>query len=144
MKKLLLVLLGLLLAFSLASCGGIPPQQETAAKAYQRGYDDGWEAGYEAAKAASASAYRSSAGSVGSNYSTPRPAATPKPAATARPVATTPPATVTYILNKNTKKFHYPTCSSVGQMKESNKVYFDGTREEVIAMGYDPCGRCHP
>lgn len=50
----------------------------------------------------------------------------------------------TYILNTNTKKFHYPSCSSVGQMKESNKKEYTGTRDEVIAMGYDPCGRCKP
>ena len=49
-----------------------------------------------------------------------------------------------YVLNKNTKKFHYPHCSSVGKMKEKNKEFFHGTREELIARGYDPCGRCHP
>lgn len=50
----------------------------------------------------------------------------------------------TYILNTNTHKFHIPSCSSVGQMNESNKKEFTGTRDEVIGMGYDPCGRCHP
>lgn len=50
----------------------------------------------------------------------------------------------TYILNTNTYKFHYPSCSSVDQMSESNKKEYTGTRDEVIAMGYDPCGRCHP
>lgn len=119
MRRFPLVLLCLFFILSLVSCGDIPPQQETTAQAYQRGYDDGWEAGYEAARA--------SAGS-----------------SAPRPVATTPPATTTYILNKNTKKFHYPTCSSVNQMKDSNKWYYEGTRDEVIAMGYDPCGRCHP
>lgn len=34
----------------------------------------------------------------------------------------------TYILNTNTKKFHYPTCNSVVQMKESNKQEFTGSR----------------
>ena len=37
-----------------------------------------------------------------------------------------------YILNKNTHVFHYPWCSSVSQMKDSNKIYFRGTREEAI------------
>ena len=50
----------------------------------------------------------------------------------------------TYILNTNTKKFHYPSCSSVDQMSDKNRQEFTGTRDEVIAMGYDPCGRCHP
>ena len=49
-----------------------------------------------------------------------------------------------YVLNTNTKKFHYPTCNSVRQMKDKNKAYFVGTREEVIARGYDSCGNCHP
>ena len=50
----------------------------------------------------------------------------------------------TYIANKNTKKFHYPTCSSVGQMKESNKKYLNCSRDQAIQQGYDPCGRCCP
>jgi len=52
--------------------------------------------------------------------------------------------TASYILNKNTKKFHYPSCSSVDRMKESNKEYYTGSREELINRGYDPCGNCHP
>lgn len=52
--------------------------------------------------------------------------------------------TVDLILNKNTKKAHLPTCSSVGEMKAKNKVEFHGTIEEVIEMGYSACGRCHP
>lgn len=50
----------------------------------------------------------------------------------------------TYILNTNTKKFHYPSCSSVKQMAEKNKKEYIGTREEVINQGYDPCKRCKP
>lgn len=50
----------------------------------------------------------------------------------------------TYILNTNTYKFHYPFCSSVKQMKESNKLEYTGTRDEVISKGYDSCGRCKP
>ena len=49
-----------------------------------------------------------------------------------------------YILNTNMKKFHYPTCSSVNDMKEKNKQEFFGTRDETIALGYSPCGRCKP
>ena len=49
-----------------------------------------------------------------------------------------------YIGNKNTKKFHYPSCSSLDQMKESNKDYLHCTRDEAIAKGYDPCKRCNP
>lgn len=49
-----------------------------------------------------------------------------------------------YILNTNTKKFHYPSCSSVKQMKESNKKEYTGSRDDLIAQGYDPCKRCNP
>ena len=50
----------------------------------------------------------------------------------------------TYILNTNTKKFHYPSCSSVKQMKESNKQVYTGSREDIISQGYDPCKKCNP
>lgn len=49
-----------------------------------------------------------------------------------------------YILNTNTKKFHYPTCSSVDQMAEKNKQVYSGSRDEIISMGYEPCKRCNP
>lgn len=49
-----------------------------------------------------------------------------------------------YILNTNTKKFHYPSCSSVDDMKEKNKKEYVGSRDELIAQGYSPCGRCKP
>lgn len=59
-------------------------------------------------------------------------------------ISESPQVTTSYILNTNTKKFHYPTCSSVGQMKESNKQSYSGSRDDLIAQGYSPCGRCHP
>lgn len=49
-----------------------------------------------------------------------------------------------YVLNTNTHKFHYPSCSSVSKMSEKNKKFITATRDEVIAMGYDPCGNCKP
>lgn len=39
---------------------------------------------------------------------------------------------ITYIINTNTKKFHYPDCSSVKQIKESNKLEYLGDRENII------------
>lgn len=54
------------------------------------------------------------------------------------------PRGTTYILNTNTKKFHYPDCSSVKQMAEKNKQEYTGNRDDVISMGYDPCKRCKP
>ena len=56
----------------------------------------------------------------------------------------TEPQGTTYILNTNTKKFHYPDCSSVKRMKESNKQEYTGSREEIISQGYEPCNNCDP
>lgn len=53
------------------------------------------------------------------------------------------PKTVQYIGNSNSKKFHYPYCSSVDDMKEKNKVPFY-SRDEAISKGYVPCKRCYP
>lgn len=74
---------------------------------------------------------------------TPKPTATPTPKVTATP-APTKQAEHTYVLNTSTKKFHYPSCSSVKKIKDKNKGSFTGTREEIINRGYDPCGNCHP
>lgn len=49
-----------------------------------------------------------------------------------------------YVLNQNTGKFHDPGCSSVADIKPQNRADFEGTREELIEQGYDPCGRCKP
>ena len=49
-----------------------------------------------------------------------------------------------YVLNKNKGKFHLPTCKSVSQMNESNKVFITYSREMLLAVGYEPCGNCHP
>ena len=51
---------------------------------------------------------------------------------------------ITYILNTNTKKFHYPYCKSVRDMKEKNKRETTMTREEIIEKGYSPCKNCNP
>lgn len=53
-------------------------------------------------------------------------------------------ATFTYVLNKSTKKFHRPSCGSVSKIKEKNRGEFEGTRDEIVHMGYDPCGNCKP
>ena len=52
--------------------------------------------------------------------------------------------TNTYILNKNTKVFHELGCSSVSQMKDSNKEEYNGSRDTVISRGYKPCQKCNP
>ena len=49
-----------------------------------------------------------------------------------------------YVCNTNTKKFHFPDCKSVRQMREENRLYTDLSREELLAEGYEPCGNCTP
>ena len=49
-----------------------------------------------------------------------------------------------YILNTGTKRFHLPDCPSVEDMKAANKEGFNGSREEALSRGYEPCGRCYP
>ena len=72
---------------------------------------------------------------------TTQPPTEPATEATAPPSESTP---QDYVLNKNSKKFHYPSCSSAKQIKDSNREDFYGTRDELLAMNYSPCGRCHP
>ena len=49
-----------------------------------------------------------------------------------------------YVLNTNSKKFHYPTCGSAKRISSKNRKDYHGTREEIISQGYDPCGNCDP
>ncbi|MGI5899616.1 MAG: Ada metal-binding domain-containing protein [Christensenellales bacterium] len=80
------------------------------------------------------------------------PAATPSPQPTATVLSTPSPTqtstetpqSFSFIANKNTKKLHLPSCSSVKQMKDSNKVYLECTRDEAISSGYEPCKNCRP
>lgn len=51
---------------------------------------------------------------------------------------------MSYILNTNTKVFHYPSCRSVKQMSEKNKKEFYGTSSEARNLGYKSCGNCKP
>lgn len=63
---------------------------------------------------------------------------------TAQPENTENNISVTYILNTNSKKFHYPSCSSVSRMSEKNKKEFNGSRTELINDGYSACKSCNP
>lgn len=76
----------------------------------------------------------------------PAPTPTPKPEEqpSEEPETGNQSSQASYILNTNTKKFHYPSCSSVDDMKEKNKQEFFGSRDEAVAQGYSPCGRCKP
>ena len=49
-----------------------------------------------------------------------------------------------YVLNTSSKKFHLPDCSGVEKMNPDNRQNFTGSRENLIAQGYEPCGSCKP
>ncbi len=51
---------------------------------------------------------------------------------------------IDYVLNTNSKKFHTPECGSVKDMKDYNKQEYSGSRDDLIADGYSPCGSCKP
>lgn len=65
------------------------------------------------------------------------PAPAPDPTPTPAPAGN-------YVLNTNTHKFHVPSCSSVNQIKASNRQDTTMSRDEIIALGYEPCKRCNP
>ena len=99
-----------------------------ANETYDDGYEDGFEIGYS-------SGYEDGFADGKNSSVKSAPKAETKESAEAK---------IDYVLNKNTKKFHYPYCSSVNDMKASNRWNFSGSREEVIAKGYVPCKRCNP
>lgn len=142
MKRMIALLLAALLVLALCACGETEPKVTIQT---------------EAPKATA----------------TPKPAATAKPTATPKPtkapdpeetpvlVALEPtepeqageadrsapaaePEGRDYVLNMNTMKFHYPTCSSVKDIKDSNRKDVHATRDSIIAQGYAPCGKCKP
>ncbi|MCM1064034.1 MAG: MBL fold metallo-hydrolase [Eubacterium sp.] len=51
---------------------------------------------------------------------------------------------ITYVLNRNTHKFHEPDCKSVNDIRESNREDTTLSRDEILAAGYVPCKICDP
>ena len=49
-----------------------------------------------------------------------------------------------YVLNVSSKKFHLPDCSGARDMKKENRQDYSGSREMLLAQGFDPCGSCDP
>ena len=49
-----------------------------------------------------------------------------------------------YVLNLRNHKFHLPGCTSVAQIGANNRQEYVGSREALIAEGYEPCGSCRP
>lgn len=48
-----------------------------------------------------------------------------------------------YIGNAGSKKFHLPDCASIESIRKENRVELS-SREQAVAEGYKPCGRCKP
>lgn len=91
---------------------------------YDAGYDDGYKDGR-----------KSKLGSFSDNDSTPSTSSGSTGATRDTAIA------YGYIGNKNTKKYHYPTCSYLPD--KNNQIVFSSA-EEAEAQGYDPCLRCNP
>lgn len=72
---------------------------------------------------------------------TPTPSPTPSPAYV-MPAVTAPPQD--YVLNKNTRRFHYPDCRSVPEIAERNREDVFASRDELLARGFVSCGNCRP
>lgn len=49
-----------------------------------------------------------------------------------------------YVLNTSSMRFHRPNCPSVQDTAAHNREIFHGTRDELIELGYEPCGSCNP
>lgn len=50
----------------------------------------------------------------------------------------------TYVINTDSRKFHYPSCFRAKEISDANRSEYTGTRDDLIAQGYDPCGTCKP
>lgn len=50
----------------------------------------------------------------------------------------------TYVINTDSGIFHYPSCSSAKRISDANRSEYTGTRDDLIAQGYSPCGNCDP
>jgi len=49
-----------------------------------------------------------------------------------------------YVLNIKSWKFHDPDCPGLAQMNAKNRENYDGSRSDLVKLGYEPCGTCKP
>ena len=109
------------------------------------GSPDPFPAGTESGSAAEGGSDTATSGPAPAETAVPGSAgAMASPGAAAEESASALPDGTTYIINKNTGKFHYPDCPSVDLMKESNKEYSADNRDDLISRGYAPCQNCNP
>lgn len=48
-----------------------------------------------------------------------------------------------YTASSKSEKFHISSCPSAARISDDNRLWFS-TRDEAVAAGYSPCGRCKP
>lgn len=53
-------------------------------------------------------------------------------------------STTMYMVNLSSEKFHESTCGSAEKLADDNRLEYFGSREDLIAQGYEPCGSCKP
>lgn len=51
---------------------------------------------------------------------------------------------INYVLNKSSMRFHSQDCSQAATIKADNREEYKGQREDLVNMGYKPCGFCDP
>lgn len=129
--------------------------EEESARAYEQGERTGYKAGYEAGQTAGYTEGYGDGESTGyqngysaglkSSYAiyTPQPSTSSGSHSGGDSTGThrDTPISNSYIGNKNSHKFHLPTCSYLPD--QGNQVIFD-SRDEAISAGYSPCGHCKP
>lgn len=54
------------------------------------------------------------------------------------------PKDITYVINKNTGKYHKPHCSAIKHMAKKNTLYSKKSADALEKEGYLPCKICHP
>lgn len=173
MKKKIALLLAALLLISMAACGSPEPEvkiKQMAPAVTEPAKPERTPEPTKQPKATEAPTPGPTEAPLREIKETEEPVATPEPAAptaaqaavpaetpepTPEIVAITPTAPTeapavtrsterSYVLNTNTMKFHLPSCSSVKDIKESNRQDVTMARDDIIAQGFSPCGRCHP
>ena len=49
-----------------------------------------------------------------------------------------------FVLNPASGKFHRPGCAWAEKIDPERRIDWTGSREELIAVGYQPCHYCEP
>ena len=122
------------------------PESKGSKAGYEQFYDSGWYIvdGTVDSGAPGTYSLKVKASDKHGNVATKELLVTVNEVAQEAEVAASEPARYTYILNVKSGKFHTPGCRDVNKMKDSNKQEITATRQEVLDMGYSPCGHCNP